>query len=431
MPFLLKTEPDKYSFDDLLRDGETIWDGIKNPQALGSLRSMKKGEKLVIYHSNTGKAAVGTATVLSVDAADPKNPQVRIKPGKRLKSEKSLASMREAPVFENSLLFRQFRLSVVPLSAEQYDWLLQPLPVDRNHPATGISPPMSTQNSSETFRLGNDLSVNRLGYGTMRLVGEGAWGEPQAGREAARTLLRRAVDLGINFFDTADAYGPHIAEDLLAEALHPYPSGLVIATKGGLTRTGPAKAKPLGRPDYLVQSVELSLRRLKLERIDLYQLHRIDPTVPVEETLGALKELQTQGKIRHIGLSEVTPEEIERAEKTVPIVSVQNKYNLTERKSEATLKFCEERGIAFLPWYPLAAGKLAHAGSAVQEFATQQKLSLNQLSLAWLLQRSPVMLPIPGTSSIEHLEQNVAAAKLSLPEDVWSDFDLILDTQAS
>ena len=283
----------------------------------------------------------------------------------------------------------------------------------------------------QTFSLGNDLPVNRLGFGAMRLVGEGAWGEPPRGREAAIQVLRRAVDLGVTLIDTADAYGPHIAEELVAAALSPYPEGLVIATKGGLTRTGPAKAKPLGRPDYLVQSVELSLRRLKLQRIDLYQLHRIDPTVPVEETLGALKDLQSQGKIRHVGLSEVTPGEIERAEKVMPIVSVQNKYNLTERKSEATLKFCEQRGIAFLPWYPLAAGKLVQSGSAVYEFADEQKISVNQLSLAWLLHRSPVILPIPGTSSIEHLEENVAASDLSLPEDTWSAFELILDTQAS
>ena len=290
---------------------------------------------------------------------------------------------------------------------------------------------MTVENSTDTFLLGGDLPVNRLGYGTMRLVGEGAWGEPPRGREAATQLLRRAVDLGINFFDTADAYGPHIAEELLAAALHPYPAGLVIATKGGLTRTGPAKSKPLGRPDYLTQSVELSLRRLKLDRIDLYQLHRIDPTVPVEETLGALKQLQEQGKILHIGLSEVTPEAIERAQTIVPIVSVQNKYNLTERKSEATLRFCEQHGIAFLPWYPLAAGKLAHAGSGVQDFAAEQGLTLNQLSLAWLLQRSPIMVPIPGTSSIEHLEENVAGANRELSEETWSAFDLILDTQSS
>ncbi len=290
---------------------------------------------------------------------------------------------------------------------------------------------MSVASSADTFFLGGDLPIHRLGYGTMRLVGEGAWGEPPQGRDAAVKLLRRAVDLGIDFFDTADAYGPHIAEDLLATALHPYPARLVIATKGGLTRTGPAKAKPLGRPDYLVQSVELSLRRLKLERIDLYQLHRIDPAVPLEDTLGALKDLQQQGKIRHIGLSEVTPEEISRAQKAVSIVSVQNKYNATERKSEATLNFCSEHGIAFLPWYPLAAGKLAHAGSGVQEFAAEHGLTVNQLSLAWLLQRSPVMVPIPGTSSIDHLEENVAASRVSLTGTAWDDFDLILDTQAS
>ena len=282
-----------------------------------------------------------------------------------------------------------------------------------------------------TILLGNDLPINRLGYGTMRLVGDGAWGEPPKGRPAAIALLRRAVDLGINFFDTADAYGPHIAESLLAEALHPYPAGLIIATKGGLTRTGPAKSKPLGRPDYLIQSVELSLRRLKLDRIDLYQLHRIDPTVPVEDTLGALKDLQTQGKIRHIGLSEVTPDQIERAQKIVAIVSVQNKYNLSERKSEATLQFCTQHGIAFLPWYPLAAGKLAHAGSAMQQFAEDQGLTMNQLSLMWLLHRSPMVVPIPGTSSIEHLEENVTASQRELSDDAWAAFDLILDTQAS
>ena len=284
---------------------------------------------------------------------------------------------------------------------------------------------------AHTLLLGHDLPVNRLGYGTMRLVGEGAWGEPPNGRPGAIALLRRAVDLGTNFFDTADAYGPHIAEDLLAEALHPYPADVVIATKGGLTRTGPAKSKPLGRPDYLVQSVELSLRRLRLDRIDLYQLHRIDPTVPIEETLGALKDLQQQGKIRHIGLSEVTPDQIERAQKTVTIVSVQNKYNLTEHKSEATLRFCTQHGIAFLPWYPLAAGKLAHAGSGVQQFAEDQGLTLNQLSLAWLLHRSPTMVPIPGTSSIEHLEENVTASGRQLSGDAWAAFDLILNTQAS
>ena len=289
-----------------------------------------------------------------------------------------------------------------------------------------------------TFLLGANsgdaLPVHRLGFGTMRLVGEGAWGEPPSGREAAIQVLRKAVDLGVNLFDTADAYGPHIAEELIAQALHPYPAGLVIATKGGLTRTGPAKSKPLGRPDYLTQSVELSLRRLQLDRIDLYQLHRIDPTIPVEETLGALKDLQQQGKIRHIGLSEVTPEEIERAQKVVPIVSVQNKFNLTERKSEPTLNFWAEHNIAFLPWYPLNAGKdkarLDADGNAIGDFARENLITLNQLSLAWLLHRSPVILPIPGTSSVEHLEANVRAGEIELSEDLWDRFDLILDTQS-
>ncbi len=285
---------------------------------------------------------------------------------------------------------------------------------------------------TDTFNLGNDLPVRRLGFGTMRLTGEGAWGEPPKGRPETVKLLRRAVELGINLIDTADAYGPHIAEELIAEALHPYPQDLVIATKGGLTRTAPAKSKPLGRPDYLIQSVELSLRRLKLDRIDLYQLHRIDPTVPVEETLGALKDLQSQGKIRHIGLSEVTSEEIERASKVVPIVSVQNKFNLTERKSEPTLAFCAAHNIAFIPWYPLNAGKdaqkLDETGNAIGDFAREHLLTLNQLSLAWLLHRSPVILPIPGTSSIRHLEENARAASISLPKELWDTFDLILNT---
>ena len=287
-----------------------------------------------------------------------------------------------------------------------------------------------TTATAKTFSLGGDLPVNRLGYGTMRLVDEGAWGEPPRGRAEAIKVLRRAVDLGMNLIDTADAYGPRIAEELVAEALHPYPQDLVIATKGGLARTGPAKSKPLGRPEYLQQSVEMSLRRLRLERIDLYQLHRIDPTVPVEETLGALKDLQAAGKIRHIGLSEVTPDEIERAEKVVPIVSIQNKYNLTERKHEGTLDYCTKRGIAFLPWYPMAAGKLSGSGNAVAEFALENSMTLNQLSLAWLLHRSPMILPIPGTSSIEHLEENAATASMKLPDDAWDRFEVILDSQA-
>ncbi len=291
---------------------------------------------------------------------------------------------------------------------------------------------------SGTFRLGGDLDVRRLGYGTMRLVGEGAWGEPPS-REDARNVLRRAAELGVTLFDTADAYGPMIAEELVAEALYPYPAEVVVATKGGLTRQGPGKSVPCGRPDYLNQQLEMSLRRLRVERIDLYQLHRIDPTVPLADTLGALKEAQDAGKIRHVGLSEVTPEQIEEAQAIVPIVSVQNRYNLAERKSEPTLRWCERHGIAFLPWYPVNAGKLAksadeaHDGGnhPVAEFAEQYGATVNQIALAWLLQQSPVMLPIPGTSSIAHLEENVAAASLEIPEAAWDAFELIMETQAS
>ena len=289
---------------------------------------------------------------------------------------------------------------------------------------------------SGTFRLG-DREVHRLGYGTMRLVGEGAWGEPPD-REAARNVLRRAMELGITLLDTADAYGPGTAEELIAEALHPYPANLIIATKGGLTRQGPAKSKPCGRPDYLQQQLEMSLRRLRLETIDLYQLHRIDPTVPLAETLGALKDAQGQGKIQHIGLSEVTVREIEEAQQTVAITSVQNRYNLSERKSEPVLKFCEEHAIAFLPWYPMDAGKIAkaalsseaHTNHPLAEFAEQHGATVSQISLAWLLQHSPVILPIPGTSSIAHLEENVAAAGLGIPEDDWDTLELIVDTLA-
>ena len=292
--------------------------------------------------------------------------------------------------------------------------------------------------ASGTFRLGGDLEVRRLGYGTMRLVGEGAWGEPPD-REDARNVLRRAVEIGITLLDTADAYGPMIAEELIAEALHPYPSDLVIATKGGLTRQGPSKAVPCGRPDYLQQQIEMSLRRLRVERIDLYQLHRIDPKVPLADTLGALKDAQLAGKIRHIGLSEVTPEEIEQAQAIVPIVSVQNRYNLSERKSEATLKFCEKHGLGFLPWYPVNAGKLAQAATPghdtgnhpVAEFAEQHGATVTQIALAWLLQHSPVVLPIPGTSSLPHLEENIAAGTLDISEEDWDALELIVDTQAS
>jgi aryl-alcohol dehydrogenase-like predicted oxidoreductase len=272
-----------------------------------------------------------------------------------------------------------------------------------------------------TFLIGGDLSVYRLGYGTMRLVGDGAWGEPADPAEARR-VLRRAVELGVTLIDTADAYGPEIAERLICEALHPYPASLVIATKGGITRQGPAKTEYVGRAGYLIQCVEMSLRRLKLERIDLYQLHRIDPRTPLEESLGALRQMQEQGKIRHIGLSEVTPAEIEEAGKIVRGVTVQNRYSLADRRHEETLAYCEKQGIGFLPWYPMAGGKLLKAGhpsaQTLAAIARKHSASPAQLSIAWLLGRSPVMLPIPGTSNVAHLEENIAAAGLKLsPEE--------------
>ncbi len=300
---------------------------------------------------------------------------------------------------------------------------------------------MSTPNASAagTFRIANDLTINRLGYGTVRLGGEGAWGEPPD-REDARNVLRRALELGVNLLDTADAYGPHISEELIAEALHPYPADLIIATKGGLTRQGPAKAVPCGRPDYLTQQIELSLRRLKLDTIPLYQLHRIDPTVPLADTLGALKDAQTQGKIKHIGLSEVTPEQITEAQTIVPIASVQNRFNLFDRKSEPTLRFCEGHGIAFLPWYPMGGSATtsiakntssdAHTNHPLPDFARDHNATPNQVALAWLLQFSPVICPIPGTASIAHLEENVAAASLHISEDDWDALELIAETQA-
>ena len=256
----------------------------------------------------------------------------------------------------------------------------------------------------------------------MRITGTGVWGEPKD-PAAARSVLRKAVELGVNFIDTADSYGPEVSERLIAEALHPYPAGLVIATKGGLTRQGPNKWLPVGRPEYLSQQVEMSLRRLRLERIDLYQLHRIDPQVPVEESLGALANLQKQGKIRHVGLSEVNAEEIARASKTVPIVSVQNEYNLSNRQSEAALKYCEEHQLGFIPWFPVAAGKLAAPGGVLDEVAERHEATVAQLALAWLLHRSPVMLPIPGTSSVEHLEENVAAVDLELTSQEWAEIE--------
>ena len=273
--------------------------------------------------------------------------------------------------------------------------------------------------ASGTFRLGGDLEVNRLGFGAMRLTGEGIWGAPKD-PEAAKRVLRRAVELGVNFIDTADAYGPDVSEQLIGEALSPYAKGVVIATKGGLTRQGPNKWLPVGRPEYLEQQVEMSLRFLKTERIDLWQLHRIDAKVPVEESLGKIVELQKAGKIRHVGLSEVKPEEIEQARKIVEIVSVQNQYNLSDRKHDDVVDYCEKNGIAFIPWFPVAGGKLAQPGGALDKAAKQHGATVSQLSLAWLLQRSKVILPIPGTSSVQHLEENVAAANVTLTDAEWS-----------
>jgi len=264
------------------------------------------------------------------------------------------------------------------------------------------------------FKIGENLSVNRLGFGAMRITGEGIWGWPKDKDEALR-VLKRAVELGLNLIDTADAYGPETSELLIAEALHPYPKGLVIATKGGLTRPGPGQWVPNGRPDYLKQCVDKSLKRLKLERIDLYQLHRIDSKVPVEDSLGALKEMRDAGKIRFVGLSEVGPEEIERARKIVPIATVQNRYNVDDRKWDNTLKYCEKERLGFMPWAPIGGGR-SKMGAAVEAVAKEQNASVYQVAIAWLLQRSPVMLPIPGTSSVKHLEENVAAGKLRLTD---------------
>ncbi|MFF1706519.1 aldo/keto reductase [Streptomyces sp. NPDC058251] len=269
--------------------------------------------------------------------------------------------------------------------------------------------------ASGTFRLGGDLEINRLGYGTMQLTGQGVWGEPKDHDEAVR-VLKRAVELGVNFFDTADSYGPEVAENLLREALHPYGDDIVIATKAGLTRQGPDLWTPVGRPAYLRQQAEMSLRRLGLDRIDLFQLHRIDPETPLEDQIGELKKLQDEGKIRHIGLSEVTVAEVEAAQRIAPIVSVQNLYNLTDRSSEELLDWSAEQGIGFIPWFPLATGQLTGEGSPLSELAKRHGASPSQLALAWLLKRSQVMLPIPGTSSVAHLEDNLAGATIALTD---------------
>jgi aryl-alcohol dehydrogenase-like predicted oxidoreductase len=286
------------------------------------------------------------------------------------------------------------------------------------------SSPAPTTAVNLVWKLGGDLPVNRLGFGAMRITGEGIWGWPPD-RGNALKVLRRTVELGMNLIDTADAYGPEVSELLIAEALHPYPPGLVIATKGGLTRPGPGQWVPDGRPEYLKQCVDKSLKRLRLERIDLYQLHRIDPKVPMEESLGALKEVQGAGKIRHVGLSEVAPEEIERARKILPIVSVQNRYNIEDRKWENTLVYCQKENLGFMPWSPIGGNRGLKAGDALATVAKAHGASAVQIALAWLLQRSPVMLPIPGTSSVAHLEENVAAAKLKLTPAEWKQIDAL------
>jgi pyridoxine 4-dehydrogenase len=265
------------------------------------------------------------------------------------------------------------------------------------------------------FVIGNDLRITRLGFGAMRITGKGVWGEPADRSEAIR-VLKRGVELGINFIDTADSYGPGVSEELIAEALHPYPTGLVIATKGGFDRPGPDRWVENGRPEHLRAACEGSLKRLHVDRIDLYQLHRIDPKVPVDDQLGTLKDLQARGKIKHIGLSEVSVKQIKHAETIVRVVSVQNRYSLTDRGSEDVLKYCEKQKIGFIPWFPLAAGRLSGEKSPVAEVAEELKATPSQVALAWLLARSPVMLPIPGTSRVGHLEENVAAAGLKLDE---------------
>jgi len=278
-----------------------------------------------------------------------------------------------------------------------------------------------TAAASGPFALGGDLRVHRLGFGAMRLTGPGVWGAP-ADKEEAIAVRRRAVELGVNFIDTAESYGPHVSEDLIAAALHPYPTGLVIATKGGLDRPGPERWQPSGRPERLREELEGSLRRLRLERIDLWQLHRIDPKVPEDEQFGALRAFQEEGKVRHLGLSEVSVAEIERARRIVPIVSVQNKYNLADREWEDEVDYCEREGLGFIPWFPLQVGQLAgHA--TVAQIARPLDATPNQVALAWLLQRSPAILPIPGTSKVAHLEENVAAAALKLTPEQYATLD--------
>ncbi|WPU09212.1 aldo/keto reductase [Pseudarthrobacter oxydans] len=275
---------------------------------------------------------------------------------------------------------------------------------------------------SETIDLKDLGTVNRLGFGAMRIVGDGVWGEP-ADRRAAVAVVRRAVELGVDFIDTADSYGPNISEEILAEALYPYKDGLKIATKVGFTRTGPGKWIPVGRPEYLRQQAELSLRKLKVDTLDLLQLHRIDPKVDAEEQFGVLRELQDEGKVRALGLSQVSVEELEAAGKHFTVSTVQNRYNLTDRSSEDVLRYSEENGIGFIPWAPISAGELAQPGGPLDEAARRLGATTSQVALAWLLRRSPVMMPIPGTGSVQHLEENMAAAGVTLDEETYAELE--------
>lgn len=277
-----------------------------------------------------------------------------------------------------------------------------------------------TPHASGTFKVGGKLEVYRLGFGAMRITGEGVWGEPDDRDEAIR-VLQRVPELGINLIDTADAYGPEVSENLIREALHPYPDNLVVATKAGLTRQGPGKWSPVGRPEYLRQACEMSLRRLKIDQIAVYQLHRIDEKVPADEQFGVMKELQDEGKIAHFGLSEVQVEDIKAARKVLPVCTVQNKYNVSDRASEDVLNYCTENDIGFIPWFPLNTGNLAKEGGPLDNAAKKLSTTPAQMALAWLLHKSPVMLPIPGTSKVTHLEQNAEGASLILDTDLMSE----------
>ena len=287
---------------------------------------------------------------------------------------------------------------------------------------------MKTVNAAEsgTFQIGGDLPVHRLSFGAMRLTGDGIWGPPKDRRECI-AVLRRAIELGVNLIDTAESYGPHVSEEIIAEALHPYPRGLVIATKGGFDRSGPGQWEMNGRPERLREELEGSLRRLRLERIDVWQLHRIDPKVPEDDQFGAIQKFQREGKVRHVGLSEVTREQIDRARRFFPVVSVQNRYNIADREWENVLEYCDHEGIGFIPWYPLQTGKLAASGGALARIAKKHEARPAQIALAWLLRRSPVMLPIPGTSKVKHLEENVAAAGIDLSDTEFAALEREVD----